>query len=361
MPGLGQFGHRLYVGELSFDFIGRRRRWYAVSIVLVIISLASLAVFRLNLGIEFRGGAQFQLSSPNASVAAARSAVESAGVASPIVQLAGRSSLQVQTEQLTPIKADAVRQALATRFGVPIDQVSSQYIGPSWGSDISRKALTGLIVFLVLVSVYLAISFEPKMAAAALVALLHDLVITVGVYALSRLEVTPATVIGVLTILGYSLYDTVVVFDKVRENTKGITGGSRMTFSEAANLAVNQSLVRSINTSFIALLPVGSILVVSLGLLGGGTLADLSLALFIGIAVGTYSSVFIATPLLASMREREPEMIALSRRVATRRAGGGTRAASRRTDRGSAGSPEPPLTPDADLAGNPAAIGAAVP
>jgi preprotein translocase subunit SecF len=191
-------------------------------------------------------------------------------------------------------------------------------VGPSWGADVTRKALFSLAVFLALVIAYLSFAFEWKMAIAAMVALLHDLLITIGVYAIVGFQVTPATVIGLLTILGYSLYDTVVVFDKVKENTAGIAGGSRMTYGGAANLAVNQTLVRSINTSLIALLPVAGLLFVGAGLLGTGTLKDLALALFVGIAAGTYSSIFIATPLAAQLKEREPQMQALAKRVAAR-------------------------------------------
>ena len=191
-------------------------------------------------------------------------------------------------------------------------------IGPSWGKDITHKAIEALIGFLIVVMLYLGLAFEPKMAQAAIVAVLHDVFITVGVYALVGFDVTPATVIGFLTILGYSLYDTVVVFDKVRENTRSITSTGKYTYSQAANLAVNQTLVRSFNTSLIALLPVASILFVGAGLLGAGTLKDLSLALFIGLATGTYSSIFIATPILATLREREPAMKALAKRVAQR-------------------------------------------
>ena len=199
-----------------------------------------------------------------------------------------------------------------------VNDVDYQLIGPSWGAEITKKALYGLFAFLIVVVLFLTLAFEPKMAIAAIIALIHDVFLTVGIYALVGFEVTPATVIGFLTILGYSLYDTVVVFDKVRENTRTIAGGSRMTYSQAANLAVNQTLVRSINTSVIALLPVASILFVGAGLLGAGTLKDLSLALFIGLATGTYSSIFIATPILASLREREPAMKALAKRVGQR-------------------------------------------
>jgi preprotein translocase subunit SecF len=207
---------------------------------------------------------------------------------------------------------------LSSKFNLTVDSIDSQIIGPSWGEEITRKALYGLFGFLIVVMLYLAMAFESKMSIAAIISVVHDVFITVGIYALVGFEVTPATVIGFLTILGYSLYDTVVVFDKVRENTKGIAASGKSTYSQAANLAVNQTLVRSFNTSLIALLPVGSILFVGAGLLGAGTLKDLSLALFIGLATGTYSSIFIATPILAVLREREPAMQALAKRVGSR-------------------------------------------
>ncbi len=197
--------------------------------------------------------------------------------------------------------------------------VKIQLVGPTWGSEVSQNAARALVVFLVLVAIFLAIYFEWPMAVAALIALAHDVIITVGIYALSGFEVSPATVIGFLTILGYSLYDTVVVFDKVKENTKGITAGSRMTYSDAANLAVNQTLVRSINTTIVAILPVAAILIVGIIQLGSGTLNDLSLALFVGMIVGTFSSIFIATPFLAQLKERQPEMKALRKRVTSKR------------------------------------------
>jgi preprotein translocase subunit SecF len=232
----------------------------------------------------------------------------------------GADSVRVQTDKLSDTQTDQVRDKLAEAYGVPVEEVTASYVGPSWGQTVSQKALQGLIVFLLLVAAVISVYFRNwKAAVAAIVALLHDLIITVGIYALVGFEVTPASVIGFLTILGYSLYDTVVVFDKVRENTAHLTTQTRRTYSEAANLAVNQTLVRSINTSVVALLPVGSILFIGAFLLGAGTLKDLSLALFVGIATGTYSSVFIATPLLADLREREPEMIALRKRVLARR------------------------------------------
>jgi preprotein translocase subunit SecF len=238
-----------------------------------------------------------------------------------LVQSVGNDTVRAQTESLTQAQLGQVQDALVKKFDLPRKAVSTQFIGPSWGKDISRAALRALIFFIAGVVIFLSLYFEWKMALAAMLALLHDLVITAGLYSLVGFEVTPATVIGFLTILGYSLYDTVVVFDKVRENTAGLAGGSRMTFSQATNLAVNQTLVRSINTTIIALLPIGAILFAGIVLLGAGPLKDLSLALFIGVAVGAYSSIFIAPPLLTQFKEREPAMQALAKRVASRRAG----------------------------------------
>ena len=316
----------LYRGDVSFDFVGRAKQWYILSAVLLLIALGSLAINGLKFGVEFSGGAVFAVPSESCSVTTARDAAAAeVPEGEPIVtELNGSSGRQVkvQTVDLTPAETGAVSTALAKACDVPLEDVSTQVIGPSWGEQITQKALTGLAVFLALIVVYLSITFEWRMAIAALVALFHDVFITVGIYSLSGFEVTPATVIGVLTILGYSLYDTVVVFDKVKENTRGVQATSRMTYSEAANLAVNQTLVRSINTSVVGLLPVASLLFVGAYVLGAGTLKDLALALFVGIAVGTYSSIFIATPVLAQLKEREPAMQALAKRVNARRGGG---------------------------------------
>lgn len=319
MAKLSGIGGRLYRGETSIDFIGKRRRWYAFSGLLIIASAATLFTQGLHLGIEFKGGSSFTVTSNNASISTAQSALSDAGVTSQnIIQLIGNDKVRVQTEPLSNIQQNAVQDQLAQKFNVSIESIDSQIIGPSWGKEITRKALYGLFGFLIVVMLYLAMAFEPKMAISAIIAVLHDVFITVGIYALVGFEVTPATVIGFLTILGYSLYDTVVVFDKVHENTKSIVSSGKSTYTQAANLAVNQTLVRSFNTSLIALLPVGSILFVGAGLLGAGTLKDLSLALFIGLATGTYSSIFIATPILAVLREREPAMQALAKRVGSR-------------------------------------------
>lgn len=319
MSRLGSLGAKLHRGEVSFDFIGSRRRWYAFSGLLILISVIALGTQGLHLGIEFKGGASFSVKKAGVSIAAAEKAVASTGIKTEVItQTVGTDKIMVQTGVITNLESEKIQDALAKEFNVNRDTIDTQVVGPSWGADITHKALYGLIGFLFVVVLFLSLAFEPKMAISAIIAVVHDLLITVGIYALVGFDVTPATVIGFLTILGYSLYDTVVVFDKVRENTRGLTGGSRMTYSQAANLAVNQTLIRSINTSVIALLPVASILFVGAGLLGAGTLKDLSLALFVGLATGTYSSIFVATPILASLHEREPAMQALARRVAAK-------------------------------------------
>jgi preprotein translocase subunit SecF len=319
MAKFSGLGGRLYSGETSFNIVENRKRWYSISSVFLLISLGALIVQGLHLGLEFKGGASFTLNKSNVTIEQARASVESIDIPGEIiVQKIGDSKVRIQTGALTSAESNAIETALTTTFGVATESIDTQLVGPSWGKEITKKALYGLVAFLLAVMLFLAMTFEPKMAIAAIVAVVHDVFITVGIYALVGFDVTPATIIGFLTILGYSLYDTVVVFDKVRENTKSITATSKQTYSQAANLAVNQTIVRSANTSIIALLPVGSILFVGAGLLGAGTLKDLSLALFIGLAVGTYSSLFIAPPFLAQLREKEPAMQALAKRVAAR-------------------------------------------
>jgi preprotein translocase subunit SecF len=312
-------GGRLYRGETSINFVGNRRRWYGLSGFFVLLSIGALAIQGLTLGIEFKGGSSFTVNTPNPSVAQAREAVEGVGIASdPTIQLVGNDKVRVQTQALEPAQNNAIQDALAAKFAVSLNDIDTQIIGPSWGKEITRKALYGLFGFLLVVMIYLAMALEPKMAVSAIVAVIHDVFITVGIYALVGFDVTPATIIGFLTILGYSLYDTVVVFDRVRDNTKSISATSTKTYSQAVNLAVNQTIVRSANTSIVAILPVAAILFVGAGLLGAGTLKDLSLSLFIGLLVGTYSSLFIAPPFLAQLREREPAMQALAKRVQAR-------------------------------------------
>lgn len=319
MSKMRDFGNQLYSGERSFNFVGRRKVWYSIAAVAVILSIA-LPVLRggFNFGIEFRGGSEFRLTNSQSlqqsiAVDAVHSVVPAAQVT---VTTVGEADLRIQTEQLGDEQSEQVRLALAEAFGIDSSLVASSFIGPNWGAEITRQALIGLFVFLGIVSLLMAFYFRSwKMSAAALIALAHDLVFTLGVYAGVGFEVTPAAIIGFLTILGYSLYDTVVVFDKVRENTADIELSETRTFGEAVNLAVNQTLVRSINTSVVSVLPVAAILFIGSLLLGAGTLRDISLALFVGTIVGTYSSVFLAAPVYVHLREREPALKAAAEKV----------------------------------------------
>ena len=332
MSRLGNVGGRLYRGEVSFDFVGRQKLWYAISGLILVLSLVGLFARGLNFTVDFKGGSVITIpASSVSSISQVQSAVSTTGDGQgAIVQHVGSGSSatwQVQTGKLDYSQGLKVQSELAKELGVSQSKISVNFVGASWGSQISQKALQALIAFLIVIVIYLSIAFEWRMAVAALVALAHDIVITIGIYALAGFPVSPATVIGLLTILGYSLYDTVVVFDKVRENTAGLLGSARSTYSQAANLALNQTLVRSINTSVIALLPVAAILFIGGGLLGAGELNDLALVLFVGMLSGTYSSIFIATPVLADLKERDPQYKALARRVAQRTSG--TRAARR--------------------------------
>lgn len=323
MASFAQFGNDLYSGRRQINFIGRRRTWYAASAVILVLACIGLFGRGLNLSLDFKGGSEIKVSGISQIENyqdRAKNAIESAIPSAPSLDITkvGDDKLTIDSKKLGNGSSDTdrVSAALATEFKVSTDEITSNFIGPSWGSQVTTKARNALIVFLALVSILLAIYFRTwKMALSALVALIHDLVLTVGIYALVGIEVSPASVIGFLTILGYSIYDTVVVFDKVRENTdEAVATGSR-SYAQAANYAINQTLVRSINTSVVALLPVGALLIVGFTVLGPGTLLDLALALFIGIAVGTYSSIFIATPLLASLRAKEPAMLELERRA----------------------------------------------
>lgn len=321
--GFAQWGNDLYAGRRSYNIVGRRKWYYIVAIVAVIASGIIMGVKGFNLGIEFRGGSEFVVS--NVADTAEGPAIDAVTAVAPDqeprISVVGSDSMRVQTAQLTDTQTEAVRTGLAAAYGVSPSEVTSSFVGPTWGKDVSQKALTGLAVFLVLLAVVMTLYFRNwRMAVAAILALFHDLIVTVGLYALVGWEVTPATVIGFLTILGYSIYDTVVVFDKVRENTADVLDQSRATYAERANLAINQTLVRSINTSVVALLPVSAILFVATFVLGPGTLRDIALALFIGMAIGAYSSIYLATPLEVTLREREPAIIEHTRKVLARRA-----------------------------------------
>ncbi|GDX17532.1 protein translocase subunit SecF [Actinomycetes bacterium] len=318
-----EVGNRLYTGETSVDFVGKKKLWYVISLIIIAVAAFGLFGRGLNLGIEFEGGAKFNVPS-TISVEDARNIVKAAGVQTSVIIAVGNERLEIQIPPLEQTEIESFTSKIAVDFNVDPASITTQSVGPSWGADITRQALIGLGVFILLVILFLTVYFELRMAAAAIVALLHDLLITIGVYAITGFEVTPATVIGILTILGYSLYDTVVVFDKVKENTRGIIAQSRLNYRESANLALNQTLIRSINTSIVALLPVAAILIVGVGILQAGTLKDLALALFVGIAAGTYSSIFIATPFLVQLKERQPDIQALSRRVHARRVNAGT-------------------------------------
>ena len=327
MARRASLGDRLYRGESGINFVGRRRTWFIISGILVLISLAALGFRGLNLGVEFQGGAVFSVPNATCSVEGAREATSQATGEEAIVTETGAGIIRVQTPPVDAAQSQEISRVLADTCGVAATDISVQVVGPTWGAEITSKGIQALIVFLVLVTIFLAVYFEWRFAVAALVALVHDIILTVGIYAITGLPVTPATLIGFLTILGYSLYDTVVVFDKVKEDTKGITAQSVMTYGEAANRSVNQVLVRSINTTITSLLPVLAIIVVGAGLLGAGTLLDLAVALAVGMLAGVYSSIFIATPLAVVLKTRQPDIKALDARVAARRSGAGKRAA----------------------------------
>lgn len=315
--------HRFYTGQISYGFVQHRKLWYLVSAIIMAVCIIGLLVRGLALGIEFRGGTDFQVSMPvsQTTVDEVRNAVASfevSGLEAQVFSL-GEAAIRVQTRALSPEETVSVRTALAELAGVTPEEVTYTAIGASWGQQVSQQALIALVVFIALVMVLIGVWFRNwKMSLAAVIALAHDLIATVGIYALVGLSVTPATIIGVLTILGYSLYDTVVVFDRVTENTRNLRE-SKYTYAEAANLAINQVLIRSLNTTVIGILPVAALLVGGV-MLHSGPLLDLGLALFIGMIVGAYSSIFIATPLLVQMKEKEPEQIAhrahLERRAA---------------------------------------------
>ncbi|MFD3356967.1 protein translocase subunit SecF [Streptomyces fradiae] len=320
MSRLGNLGARLYRGEVGYDFVAKRMLWYGVSILITITAIVGLGVRGLNMGIEFKGGAVYTTPSTTVSASQAEKVAEEAAGHDAIVQELGTGGLRIQVSGLDTEAANSLKGEIAAGVDVPAKDITAELVGPSWGEQIANKAWTGLGVFMVLVVVYLAIAFEWRMAVAALIALVHDLTITVGVYALVGFEVTPGTVIGLLTILGYSLYDTVVVFDGLKESTKDVTKQTRYTYSEIANRSLNGTLVRSINTTVVALLPVAGLLFIGGGFLGAGMLNDISLSLFVGLAAGAYSSIFIATPLVADLKERDPQMKALRKRVLAKRA-----------------------------------------
>lgn len=321
---LSAFGNSLHDGTRTLPFVRRRRTFYLISTIVLLV-LGTIGALRgPSLGIEFTGGSEFQISGvQDADQTIARDVVrERVPTNEPKITVLGQDTLRVQTEQLDSAQTNALAQELASGYGVDTSAVSTSFVGPVWSGDITQKMLRGVVVFLVLVALTMALYFRNlKASLAAMLALLHDMVLTIAVYLVVGFEITPATVIGFLTILGYSLYDTIVVFDKVRENTEGLLDQERLTFAEQVERAANQTLVRSINTSVVALLPVGSILAIGAFVLGAGTLKDISLALFVGMIAGTYSSILLAPGILVDLRRGEPLIAAHARRVLAARDG----------------------------------------
>ncbi|HET7414367.1 MAG TPA: protein translocase subunit SecF [Arthrobacter sp.] len=323
MARFSTFGNELYTGERSIDFIGKRKIWFSITLVLIVISIL-IPIFKggFNLGIDFQGGSQFTVSNvADEDITKGEEAVTAVvPEAEPKVTNISNNTIRVQTNQLNDEQTLEVRDALREAYNVSKQEVTSTYIGPAWGQDVTRQAIQGLVIFVALASVLMAIYFRTwKMSLASISGMVTVLITTAGLYSLSDFEVTPSAIIGFLTILGYSLYDTVVVFDKIRENTLEIDKSTKRTFAEQVNLAVNQTLVRSINTSVVAVLPVASILVIGVYLLGAGTLRDLALALFIGILIGAATTIFVAAPMYSWLREREPELQKQAKKVHQRR------------------------------------------
>ena len=307
----------LYHGDTRFDFYGNRRRWFAISGVIVAVSLFALIFLRLDLSVDFTGGTQIEFANPEGvSVAAVRDVVDDAGVGSARVQEVGGSGIRVQTARLSVEDEQALVDRVAAVLGQDPASANRQSVGPTFGSQVTRSAVRALIVFIIVIALYMAWRLEWKMAGAAIAALAHDLIFTSGIYALVGLEVTPATVIAILTILGYSLYDTVVVFDKMQENERIYR--DKHTYGSIINMSMNQVLMRSLNTSFTTLIPVGSLLFVGSFLLGATTLREFALALFIGVATSIYSSIFLAAPLVGIWKEREDHWVKVRRRLEKR-------------------------------------------
>lgn len=322
MMSYARWGNELYSGKRSYPIVKHAKRFLIIGAVTVLVSVLLVGFRGLNPSIEFTGGTQFivsQTADPDESIAS--SVLGSYDLTEvPRVTTLGNDAVRIQTATLDTDTALALRTELADAYDVPTEAVQTNSVGASWGKDVTRKALQSIAIFVVLVAALMTVYFRSwTMSTAAMLALANDLVVTVGFFALTQVEVSPATVIGFLTILGYSLYDTVVVFDKVREITEGTLSQDRYTYGELVNLGVNQTLVRSINTSVVALLPVASILFIGSIMLGAGTLTDISLALFVGLLVGAASSIFIASPALALMGGSRPKMKKHDQRVLARR------------------------------------------
>lgn len=323
---LAQFGNDLHSGRRSFGFVALRKRLLTIALVITVLA-ALVPVVRggFNLGIEFRGGSEFTVSqAKNADISIGQDAIAQAAPEASDVRVTNiaEGTVRAQMSELNDDETLAVGQALQSAYGVGADQVTSSFVGPTWGDSVTKQALVGLVWFIALVMVGMALYFRTwKMSLSAIAGLLFTIITSVGLYALVGFEITPSAIIGFLTVLSYSLYDTVVVFDKIRENTDGLNKRQDTTFGEQVNLAVNQTLVRSINTSIVGILPVGSILFIGALLLGAGTLKDLSLALFIGIIIGTAGTLFVAAPAYAALRLGEKQVKEHDELVAKARAG----------------------------------------
>ena len=315
---------RVYRGQTTFDFVGRRKVWFTISILIIAAGIVALGVRGLNLGIDFKGGSSWEVQAPGVTVSQANAAVAKAGLTDPVVQVLGGKTISVEADLNSQTKAQQAATSakvvaeLAKVAGVAPNQVSASTVGPTWGGEVTSRALWALAIFFIAVVIYISFRFEPKMAVAAFIAMVHDLLITIGIYAIFGFQVTPDTVVAVLTILGYSLYDTVVVFDRVRDNARSFGASGRMTYSDMVNLSMNQTLARSINTSLVAILPVLAVLVVGAEILGATTLLNYGLALFVGLLSGAYSSIFIASPVLAMLKEREQRWRAVRQRLDAR-------------------------------------------
>jgi preprotein translocase subunit SecF len=374
MQRLSSLANRLYRGEAGVDVVGRRKIWFSVAGAVLLVAISAFIIRGgFKLGIEFNGGNEFKVPASVGTLDRAESAIASAlgavdtGEPARVVSAQelrgqGEAVYLIRTSEIDAADALEVKEVAAGSLGIQASQISDSLVSSAWGGQVTRQALIGLFVFLVLVVAYLAFRFEWRMAVAAVASLLLDLALTAAVYLIVGFEVTPSTVIGFLTILGFALYDVVVVFDKVQENTRGITSTSRQTYGEAANLAVNQTLMRSINTGLVALLPVGGLLFIGAGLLGAGTLKDLGLVLFFGMGAAVYSSIFFATPVLVTLKEREPHLQAQAKRVMAKRAAeakGGVAAPARpraKAAKAAVGRPAAPADDEEDAPVAPVAV-----
>ena len=319
---------RIYRGETNARFVDRYKIWFSISAVIIVLGIVSLGVRGFNFGIDFKGGSSWTTLANGATVAEVQTAVENAGLTNPsVVQLGSGKNITIQVQAdinslATPSQKElnnTVISAMATATHTQYNQVSVSQVGPTWGGDVTKRALWALLAFFIVVGIYISFRFEPKMALAAFLAMLHDLLVTVGIYSIFNFQITPDTVVAVLTILGYSLYDTVVVFDRVTDNVRQMGSTGSLTYTEMVDLSMNQTLARSLNTSLVAILPVWSVLFVGAILLGATTLLNYGVALFVGLVSGAYSSIFIASPILAMLKEREQKYINLRERLAHRR------------------------------------------